>query len=261
MAKAPTQGWQGWDEYAEFYDWENQRTLGRRDVRFWQDLARRQAGAVLELGCGTGRVTVPVARTGARVVGVDRSSEMLVRARRRATRAKLLDEVRLVRGDIRRLPFRSPAKFRLVMAPYGVLQSLIRESDLASSLDAVARVLEPGGLFGIDLVPDVPRWKEYRNRVTIREHTARGLVTLTESVSQDSKRRLTTFDQRFVETSPKGPPVERRFSLTFRTLTLPQMVRRVERRGFAVEAVLGDYAGGPWDRRADVWILLARRLS
>ena len=138
---------------------------------------------------------------------------------------------------------------------------LIRESDLASSLDAVARVLEPGGLFGIDLVPDVPRWKEYRNRVTIRERTPRGLVTLTESVTQDPKRRLTTFDQRFVETPPKGPPVERRFSLTFRTLTLPQMVRRVERRGFAVEAVLGDYAGGPWDRRADVWILLARRLS
>ena len=50
------EGWQGWDEYAPFYDWENARTMGRQDVRFWQDLARREGGPVLELGCGTGRI-------------------------------------------------------------------------------------------------------------------------------------------------------------------------------------------------------------
>ena len=262
MAKAATEGWQGWDEYAAFYDWENRRTLGRRDVKFWQDLAERQGGTVLELGCGTGRVTVPVARIGARIVGIDRSAEMLDRARRRARRAKLLGRVRLVRGDIRMLPFGSLPSFGMVMAPYGVLQSLVRESDLSATLANVARVLEPGGLFRIDLVPDVPQWKTYRNRVTLRERTARGsLVTLKESVSQDPRRRLTTFDQHFVETPLDGPRVVRRFSLTFRTLSLPQMVRRLEKHGFAIEAVLGDYAGAPWDRRADVWIVVARRLA
>ena len=259
MADASTQGWQGWDEYAAFYDWENRRTLGRRDVGFWRQLARRHAGPVLELGCGTGRVTLPVARTGARVVGIDRSAEMLARARRRVRRARLADRPQLVRGDIRRLPFSAPG-FGLVMAPYGVLQSLVRESDLSATLADVARVLEPGGLFGIDLVPDVPRWKEYRNRVTLRERTARGsLVTLTESVTQNVRRRLTRFDQQFVESPAVGPRVVRRFSLTVRTLSMPQMVRRLEARGFAIDAVLGDYAGRPWDLRADVWIVLARR--
>lgn len=259
MADPSIQGWQGWDEYAQFYDWENRRTLGRRDVRFWCDLASRERSLTLELGCGTGRVTVPVARTGVQIVGIDRSREMLARARRRVARAKLVDGAWLLRGDIRRLPF-DGRRFGLVMAPYGVLQSLIRESDLSDTLSDVARVIEPGGLLGIDLVPDVPRWKEYRNRVTLRERTARGsLVTLTESVSQDVSQRLTRFDQTFVETPATGPRIVRRFSLTFRTLSVPQMVRRLEARGFAVEAVLGDYAGGAWDRRADVWILLARR--
>ena len=66
------EGWRGWDDYARFYDWENAQTMGRRDVRFWQRLAARTAGPVLELGCGTGRVAIPVAKTGARVVGLGR---------------------------------------------------------------------------------------------------------------------------------------------------------------------------------------------
>ncbi|HSC28646.1 MAG TPA: methyltransferase domain-containing protein, partial [Vicinamibacterales bacterium] len=101
------EGWQGWDQYAPFYDWENARTLARRDVAFWQRLAGVQEGPVLELGCGTGRILVPVAKTGASLVGIDRSAPMLARARTRLRRAGLAGRTRLVRGDIRALPFRT----------------------------------------------------------------------------------------------------------------------------------------------------------
>src|SRR3954470_8087291 len=77
-----TEGWQGWDQYAPFYDWENARTLGRRDVPFWRRVAREARGPVLELGCGTGRVSLPLTRAGVTLVGVDRSERMLARARR-----------------------------------------------------------------------------------------------------------------------------------------------------------------------------------
>ncbi len=162
------EGWFGWDDYADFYDWENAQTLDRRDVRFWQDMAARAEGAVLELGCGTGRVTLPVARSGARIVGVDRSAEMLGYARRRAGRAKYRKNVALVRSDIRSLPFRKSTRFDLVMAPYGILQSLIRESDLRATLASVAAVLSRRGVYGLDLVPDLPVWKEYENQVRFR---------------------------------------------------------------------------------------------
>jgi SAM-dependent methyltransferase len=256
--RRPSEGWQGWDEYARFYDWENAQTIGRVDVPFWRDLAVRLGGRVLELGCGTGRVALPVGRAGVRVFGVDRSEGMLARARQRVRRARLTARISLVRGDIRLLPFAATRPFSLVMAPYGILQSLVRESDLAATLDSVAAVLKPGGVFAIDLVPDLPAWREYRRRV--RLHGRRGPrgshLTLIESVRQDPRLKLTIFDQEYVER--RGTESRhRRFSLMFRTLSVPEMVDRLERAGFRVTSVLGDYAGRPWDPRADVWVVLA----
>ena len=254
-----TEGWRGWDEYAPFYDWENARTLQRRDVAFWQRLAAAQDGPVLELGCGTGRIAIPVARAGVRIVGIDRSDEMLARARSRIARARLGGRLSLVRGDIRALPFRSRVKFSAVLAAYGILQSLTRERDLTRTFESVARVLRRGGLFAIDVVPDLPNWEEYRDRVSLKGRRGKNsTLTLVETVRQDRRRRLTIFDQEYRERS-RGRLRTHRFSLTFRTLSVPQMTRRLEKAGFRVRAVLGDYQGGPWDPRADVWVILASR--
>ena len=163
----------------------------------------------------------------------------------------------VVRGDIRWLPFADRA-FPLVIAPYGILQSLVRPADLTAALASVARVLQPGGTFGLDLVPDVPRWKEYKNRVQLRGRAGGAELTLVESVAHDRRRRLTTFEQVYLERRG-GRTRAHRFDLTFRTLTVQAMTQQLERVGFDVRAVLGDYAGRPWDERADVWIILARK--
>ena len=256
------EGWQGWDEYAPFYDWENAQTLGRRDVPFWSRVASAARGTVLELGCGTGRVSLPLARAGVDLVGIDRSAPMLARAVARARKSAINPQSaarnpQFIRGDIRALPFRA-GSFAAVIAPYGILQSLIRPRDLASTLASVARVVQRGGTFGIDLVPDVPRWKEYRNRVQLRGRAGGAELTLVESVAHDRRRRLTTFEQTYLERRG-GRTRTHRFDLTFRTLTVRGMTKQLERAGFDVHTVLGDYAGRPWDERADVWIILARK--
>jgi SAM-dependent methyltransferase len=254
------EGHEGWDEYAPFYDWENARTLGRRDIPFWRTLALQSEGPVLELGCGTGRIAIPLARAGVSLVGIDRSDAMLARARQRIRRGRLGARARLLRGDIRSLPFR-PSTFPLVMAPYGVLQSLLRERDLADTLRAVACVLKPRATFGIELVADLPSWDEYRKRVSLsgwRGGRRGAHVTLVETVRQDRARHLTIFDQQFIERRGDRRRTHA-FSLTFRTLSVPQMTRRLEKTGFEISALLGDYRGGPWDPRADVWMILARR--
>jgi SAM-dependent methyltransferase len=257
--RVSSEGWHGWDEYAPFYDWENARTLGRRDVPFWRQLALNAGGRVLELGCGTGRIALPLGRAGVPIVGIDRSEPMLTRARQRVRRGRLGNRVRLVRGDIRHLPFRRP--FSLVIAPYGILQSLLRERDLESALAAVYEAVEPGGTFGLELVADLPSWEEYRKRISLKGWRGRSggsQITLVETVRQDAARKLTIFDQEFTETR-RGRRRTHRFSLTFRTLTVPQMARRLEKAGFETTALLGDYRGGPWDPRAEVWVILARK--
>lgn len=276
--------------------------MGRRDIPFWRNLAVQAGGPVLELGCGTGRISLPLGRAGVQLVGIDRSEPMLVRARARVRRAKLTGTARggtasggtvpggsvsLVRGDIRHLPFAPPAStsapvrgprarrpaapvrrspkgeggFAMVMAPYGVLQSLLQERDLAATLKAVHGVLQPGGTLGLELVADLPSWEEYRKRVSLdgwRGRKGGTRVTLVETVRQDKARQRTIFDQTFTERRGRTSRVHR-FSLTFRTLSVPQMTRRLEKAGFEVTALLGDYRGGPWDPRAEVWVVLARK--
>jgi SAM-dependent methyltransferase len=258
------EGWQGWDEYAPFYDWENARTLGRRDVGFWRRVAAKADGPVLELGSGTGRVTVPLARVGIDIIGIDRSAPMLLRARRyarevrRRGRGAKVAGVRIVRGDIRALPFRNRS-FSAVIAPYGVLQSLTRSRDLMAALKSIARVLPRGGAFGLDLVPDVRNWEAYTNQRRFHGRAGAAMLTLYESVRRDRRRGLTTFEERYVV--QRGRQVrEHRFDLVFRTLTMPAMTRLLRRAGFDIEATLGDYRRGPWHADADVWIILAKKV-
>ena len=258
-AKVREQGYEGWDDYAAYYDWENAQTVGKRDIAFWQRLASAARGPVLELGCGTGRVALPLARKGATIVGIDRSSSMLDRAHKRVRRARLQPRVKLIRGDIRHLPF-PDRSFPLVMAPYGILQSLLAERDLTKTLEAVSRVLKRKGTFGLELVADLPAWEEYSKRVSLKaERGPHGLpIRLIESVVQDRKKQVTRFEQEFVEGRGRTA-IRHAFSLAFRTVTVPQMVNRLENAGLEVSAVLGDYQGGPWDMRAEVWIILARQ--
>ena len=244
-----------WDAYAPFYDWENERTFGRRDIAWWKTFI--PSGRTLELGSGTGRLLIPLARTGAAITGVDFSSAMLDKARVRARRLPRLRRPGLVRGDIRALSF-ADRTFSLVLAPYGVLQSLTTDDDLDAALASVARVLKRRGTFGIDLVPDLVSWKSYRKEMTLRGRLDGKGVTLVESVRQDRGRGLTIFDEEFIVGA--GPRAQRhQFSLTFRTLAMPAFLDRLTAAEFSVQGVHGDYRGGAWTLESDAWVVVATR--
>ena len=78
-------------------------------------------------------------------------------------------------------------------------------------------------------------------------------IVLIESVKQDRRKHITRFEQEFVEGRGKSA-TRKKFSIAFRTLSVPQMVQRLEKAGFEVAALLGDYQGGavgPARRRVD----------
>jgi SAM-dependent methyltransferase len=119
----------------------------RAHLPFYRDLARRQAGAVLELACGTGQLTVPIALDGPPTVGLDLSLAMLSVAKRRATDAGA--SAAFVQGDMR--DFALGRTFNLIFVARNSLLHLLSTADLLALFAAVGRHLAPGGIFAFDI--------------------------------------------------------------------------------------------------------------
>lgn len=245
-----------WDAYAPFYDWENARTMGKRDLHFWKRFTAGR-GCNLELGCGTGRILIPLSRAAASLVGVDLSAAMLERARARLRRLPRLRQPRLVRADIRRLPFLDRS-FDRVLAPYGVLQSLTSDAEFDAALEEAARLLKHNGQLGLELIPELANWQTYQKQVRFRGRLGGAHVTLVESVRQDRRRGLTVFHEEFT-TRQGGKLRKHRFHLAFRSLPMEVVLAKLARAGLETEAVQGDYRGSVWTKDSDVWVIIARR--
>jgi SAM-dependent methyltransferase len=123
------------------------------DVAFYRGLARETGGRVLELGCGTGRVLLPIAADGIACTGIDRSPHMIDALRRKHPPGN----VHLVTAAIDDFDL-TPARFRLVLAAFRVLQHLYTVEAQLRCLACVRRHLEPGGRFAFDVfAPDLAR--------------------------------------------------------------------------------------------------------
>jgi SAM-dependent methyltransferase len=119
---------------------------------FYLDLARRQGGEILELACGTGQLTVPIAREGLSIAGLDSSSAMLNVARGRAVDAQV--SVEFVLGDMRR--FSLDRHFSMVFVARNSLLHLSSKDDLLAAFSAIRSHLKPKGLLAFDVFnPDV----------------------------------------------------------------------------------------------------------
>jgi len=117
---------------------------------FYLEEARRSGGRVLEMACGSGRLTIPIAQSGVDIVGADLSASMLDRARAKALRAGLA--VEFVEADMR--DFEAPGKFSAILIPGNSLLHLFSIDDLKRCLASVRRHLAPGGR----LVFDISKW-------------------------------------------------------------------------------------------------------
>jgi SAM-dependent methyltransferase len=136
-----------YDSIAGIYDaWSRSVT---EDVSFYVEEALASGGPVVELGVGTGRIAVPIALAGIRVVGVDSSEAMLERCRARAEAAGVADFLDLRLGDLRRPPVEGPVP--LVMAPFRSLLHMESDDARLEALRAAHDLLEPGGRFVFDV--------------------------------------------------------------------------------------------------------------
>lgn len=141
------------DEWADIYDWST--AWKREDIPFYVEEARKSGGPVLELGCGTGRVTMPIARAGVEILGLDDSARMLSIARRKArSQGPFPGKLTWLRGDMRSLSLER--RFALVIIPFRGFLSLLSVEEQRRCLDGVKASLAPDGKLVFDIfVPDL----------------------------------------------------------------------------------------------------------
>lgn len=136
--------------FAELYDFTPPYNA-RPDIDFYVDLAGSTEGNILELGCGTGRILIPSAVSGSRVVGLDNSEFMMSKCREklRCQPKNVQERVELVIGSM--VGFELEETFVLITAPFRAFQHLITVEEQLSCLRCVNRHLQTGGKFVFDI--------------------------------------------------------------------------------------------------------------
>ena len=233
------------------------------DVAFYVEEATASGSPVLELGCGTGRILIPVAEAGVDVVGLDASGDMLGIARTKlaACRADVQRRARLVHGDMR--DFRMSERFTLVAIPYRAFLHNLRPEDQLRTLATVRRHLAAGGRLIMNIFdPSVRllaagRWsRPLRAQEDIRHPRTGNRLTVREDFRYDLERQLVDGAFDYDEIDAGGAVVATTHApLTLRYVFRYEMEHLFARAGFAVKALFGDFRRGPFRAGGEqIWI-------
>lgn len=212
-------------------------------VEHYAALAEQHPGTVLELACGTGQLTVPLARTGRRVIGLDASRPMLDAAGKRA--ASVGATVEFVHGDMRE--FDLGVTFGLIFIARNSLLHLSTASDFAATLSAVRRHLAPGGVFAFDVFnPDVrilaraPGERTFVMRAPSERH---GEITVEATSDYDA---ATQVNRATWYISTPGHPDRWVTPLHLRSIFPQELPLLLAASGFRLLGRAGDLQGGPF---------------
>ena len=259
-ARAATPAATDFDRFAPFYDLEFGAFAD--DLPLYRGFAARGAGPVLELGCGTGRALLPLARDGFAVTGVDLSPAMLALARRKIDQAGLGERVRLVRDDIRRLDDLGEARFTLAFSALNSFLHLETREDQQAALAAVGRHLAPGGLFVADLFPPHPHvLADYDGRMihtaTFRDpRTGDRIDKFVSGALDAAEQRIETVF--FYDRLRADGTVERTAApFALRYIGRYELELLLERAGFARLQLYGSYDLEPFDADSERMIVVA----
>ena len=170
-------------------DHERRARVGA-SARFYVEEVTKRGGRALELGCGTGRIAIPIAKSGIEITGLDLSASMLALARRKAAEEGV--SIEFIEADMRFLDLGT--RFSTILIPGNSLLHLLTIEDLRLCLNGVRRHLAPGGR----LVFDISKWDlrrlttdpNERHPVLRLSHSRMGEILVEESSDFDSAAQV-----------------------------------------------------------------------
>jgi SAM-dependent methyltransferase len=225
------------------------------DLPFWLDECRRAGGPVLELGCGTGRLTVPLAKEGIPILGADLSETMLEGLKRRAEREGV--PARSARVDMR--DFSLNETFELIFVPFNSFQCLYSIAEAEAAMACIRSHLAPSGRFildvfnpSIELIVDRSRAGERHDPVEI---PGRGKAEWLERVHYDAAAQVNRVTWTF--TFPDGTEEVQRLDMRcFYPLELEVLLKA---SGFTIEERFGNFGREEFKSDSPKQILICRR--
>jgi SAM-dependent methyltransferase len=247
---------------ADYYD-ASPIVAGRRDVDFYVNAAKEFGHPVLELGCGSGRVTIAVAQGGFTITGVDLSPKMLAKAEEKT--ARLSDagrsRVNLVQGNMTN--FCLGALFRLVIIPFRPFQHLLDVQQQLDCLHRVRRHLETGGHLILDFFQTDarrmhdPEFLQERQAAEYQMSDGRK-VRLSERVTAFHRaEQLNDVEMIYRVTHLDGREERLIMAFPFRYFFRYEVEHLLARCGFSVEATYGDFDRSPLQDRSPEMIFVA----
>lgn len=245
-----------WDKVAPYYDdLFGDRTI---DIAFWTRLTRTLGSPILELGCGTGRLTFPIARTGATITGLDISRPMLAVAnqKRKQYSTDMKNRIKFLRADA--MAFTLASRFRAVYSPWGFVP--VTKKEQSSLLSSVARHVEPDGYFVVDienLKKPTAHW--HFTRLVSEKKLPNGTTLIRRALHQGHK---TTQIGKITYTLDivKRDKVIKRIVTTrrIRVYTPDDLKKLLASRGFSIVKVYGNYDFSPWTKTSPQAIVVAQ---
>ena len=235
---------------AELYD-HIPGYAGRPDQGFYLDYARAAGGKILELGCGTGRLLIPIAAAGCAIVGLDLSAYMLAKCREKLQRQpeEVQERVRIVQGDMTR--FDLGETFGLVTVPFRAFQHLVSLDEQIACLRCANRHLTMGGklildLFQVDLRYLIdPAYAEEREDLQVEIPGGRTLRRTHRRAALHRAEQVNDVEMIHYVTYPDGHTERLVQAFPFRYFFRYEVEHLLARCGFSVTELFGNFDRSP----------------
>lgn len=244
--------------WAEYYDSTQRGVAG--DIPFYVEMARKYGGEVLDLACGTGRVSIPLAEAGLSVTGMDLSSEMLERGKQKAEAAGLAEQIAFVQGDMRR--FELGKTFQVIMIPFRSFLHLLHIHEQMKALSCIRRHLKPGGKLVMNVfIPKIEHLYEESEKMSLRSiyplETGEQ-IAMWDYTRYDHFQQWSEVTRTYERISAEGIVTEKvvgRFTLRY---IFPAELHHLLRlNGFKVVERYGSFDKAPFDAKSTELILVA----
>ena len=229
------------------------------DASFYVEEAQKAGSPVLELGCGTGRILIPVAESGVKITGLDASKDMLSSIRHKVSELgeSVRSRIEIVEGDMTGFSLRR--KFNLIMIPCrSFLQLMTPEEQRAALLCIREHLADDGRLIMNMFDPRLDVLLDDSGVVTEETIDAKtgNKVVMRSSAKHDPERQVLEADFTFEEFDDEGRMVSQVHApLTLRWIYRYEMQYLLELCGFEIEALYGDFGRGPFRYGGEqIWV-------